>query len=46
MHVEVMDDGVMIAECCLSSVVALIALGCGVRFATVHSDYDYDFCGP
>jgi hypothetical protein len=32
MHVEVMElhDGVMIAECCLSDVIALVALGFGV----------------
>jgi hypothetical protein len=34
MHVEAMEphDGVMFAECCLSDVVALIALGFSVCF--------------
>jgi hypothetical protein len=36
MDVEVMElhDGVMIAECCLSDVVALIALGFGACVVT------------
>jgi hypothetical protein len=41
MHVEVMElhDGVMIAECCPSDVVALIALGFGVCFVLINIQY-------